>query len=313
MIQSWKIQHMVKGGLTLLPMVNTWRQRHVATGGSDSARYCYTVWFRHLMMLSQYGFQIRGAHIGELGPGDSIGTGLMALLSGAESYTGLDVVPYSAQANLSRLFAELVQLYGRREAIPDDNEFPKVRPRLARYDFPVSTVEWPASTEKIARVQACLRSGVNSSQMVSYIAPWTSENAIAAASLDLLFSQGVLQQVDTLKETYQAMFAWLKPGGYASHTIGCWAAYLSPYWNGLWAYDDWQWRLVRGRREYLFNREPLSTHLRYATNVGFEVVAQVREYGNDGLPLTALSRKFQALDEEDLRTRGALVILRKPA
>lgn len=312
MIQAWKIPEMVKGGLTLLPVVNTWRQRRAATGGTDSARYCYSVWFRHLLILTQHGFHLRGAHIGELGPGDSIGTGLVALLCGATGYTGLDVVPFSARANLQQLLGELVQLYTQQEPIPDQEEFPNVRPRLASYDFPAHAVEWKDSAEHITCIQEAVKKGINHSPMITYRAPWSSSGAIEAESLDLVFSQSVLQYVDALEEAYRAMFTWLKPGGFASHWIGLWAHQFSPFWNGHWAYADWQWRLVRGRRELLLNRQPLNVHLQYATKVGFAVVRQEREFASGGLPVHALAKKSQEFAEEDLRTRGAMVILRKP-
>ena len=57
--------------------------------------YCYAVWLRHLIVLDRYGFSGKDAAIGELGPGDSIGTGIAALLSGARRYVGLDAVPYA--------------------------------------------------------------------------------------------------------------------------------------------------------------------------------------------------------------------------
>ena len=79
MIQHWKLPHLVKGMLTYVPLVNTWRSRRGSTGGSNGARYCYAVWLRHFVTLSQHGFQVNGATVGELGPGDSIGTGLAAL------------------------------------------------------------------------------------------------------------------------------------------------------------------------------------------------------------------------------------------
>ena len=82
-LQSWKIPHMLKGALTWVPPLNAWRRHRATTGGSDSARYCYSVWLRHLRSLAPYGFRVKGAHVGELGPGDSIGIGLAALLSGA--------------------------------------------------------------------------------------------------------------------------------------------------------------------------------------------------------------------------------------
>ena len=78
MIQRWKASPILKGLLTWFPLMNAWRTRHASTAGSDSARYCYAVWLRHLVTLDLYGFKIDGARIGELGPGDSIGSGLAA-------------------------------------------------------------------------------------------------------------------------------------------------------------------------------------------------------------------------------------------
>src|SRR5438552_1627919 len=136
LIQPSKIPHILKGTLTWVPVLNAWRLRRAATGGSDSPRYCYSAWLRHLVSLNTYGFRINDMRVGELGPGDSIGIGLSALLSGASQYVGLDIVPFSAEANLEGIFAELVNLYSRRESIPDSNEFPRLRPRLDSYEFP---------------------------------------------------------------------------------------------------------------------------------------------------------------------------------
>ena len=122
-IQGWKVSPIIKGMLTNVPVFNAWRKSRASTGGTDTARYCYSVWLRHLVTLNMYGFRITGARVGELGPGDSIGIGLAALLSGAAQYVGLDIVPFSAKANLERIFDELVQLYSRREPIPDNDDF----------------------------------------------------------------------------------------------------------------------------------------------------------------------------------------------
>src|SRR5579872_6912526 len=98
MPQTWKAPHIIKGALTYVPGLNQWRRRRAASGGTNSARYCYAVWMRHLVALGKHGFSIEGSVIGELGPGDSIGTGLAGLLAGAERYVGLDIVPYSSRA-----------------------------------------------------------------------------------------------------------------------------------------------------------------------------------------------------------------------
>jgi SAM-dependent methyltransferase len=311
MLQSWKIPPIIKGTLTWLPILNSWRLRHTSTGGSNSPRYCYSVWLRHLVTLDLCGFKINGAQIGELGPGDSIGIGLAALLSGATRYVGLDIVPFSAKVDQEGIFDELVQMFSRKEPIPDHNEFPLIRPTLNSYEFPNHLIDWTDFADKAKKISSEVKIGVNSGKFVSYQAPWTSPDNIAAASLDLVFSQAVLEHVDTLEETYQAMFTWLKPGGYASHIIDFYAHGLSPLWNGHWAYSDWEWRLVRGRRECLLNREPLSTHLVCAKRVGFQVLLLRRKYDTSGLNVDALSQRFQALDLEDVRTRGALLILCK--
>src|SRR5439155_3784144 len=111
MIQVWKAPHILKGTLTWVPLLNAWRRRRASTGGTDNARYCYSVWLRHLVTLKSCGFHIKGAGVGELGPGDSIGIGLAALLSGAEYYIGLDMLPLSLKADLKSILDELVRFY----------------------------------------------------------------------------------------------------------------------------------------------------------------------------------------------------------
>jgi hypothetical protein len=312
MIQTWKLPHLLKGTLTYVPLLNAWRLRRGSTGGSNSARYCYAVWLRHLVVLARHGFAVSGTVVAELGPGDSIGTGLAALLSGADRYVGLDVMPYSAHANLEGILAELADLYSAKEAIPGHDAFPRIRPRLACYDFPSPLVASESLPEKLARIRSDLGAGTLRGDCVSYHAPWTSVMAVAPGSLDLIFSQAVLQYVDDLAETYRTMFAWLKPGGYCSHSTGLGAVDLSPYWNGHWAYTDREWRMVRGRREWIINREPLSSHVSHARHAGFEVLSVDREYDGGGLPVTALTPRFQTLAPEDLRTRGVMLILQKP-
>ena len=83
-------------------------------------------------------------------------------------------------------------------------------------------------------------------------------------------------------------------------------------WNGHWAYSDWEWRMVRGRREWIINREPLSAHLEYAKKVGFDVLLLGQNHGSGGLGIEALSQRFQVLSAEDVRTHGASVHFVKP-
>lgn len=311
MIQAWKAPPIVKGLLTRVRVLDEFRRRRAGTGGSDSARYCYSVWLRHLSILGSNGFCVRGAQVGELGPGDSIGTGLAGLLSGAKVYVGLDIVPFAAKADILAIFQELVQMYVNHEPIPNHEEFPGVRPRLDSYAFPQHFIGCSDFVAKAERIRQELSDGLSKSGLISYRVPWNSPNVITRSSLDLIFSQAVLEHVDALEKTYAAMSAWLRPGGYASHVIDFGAHHLSPFWNGHWAYGDREWRLVRGRREFLLNRKPLSTHLECAEKSGFEVIQLFCDYDDGGLPQHCLAPRFQQLSAEDRRTRGAILVLRK--
>ncbi len=310
-IQLWKIPPIVKGTLTSIPLLNAWRLRRAATGGSDSIRYCYSVWLRHLVTLHRHGFRVADTCVGELGPGDSIGVGLAALLSGSRKYVGLDIVPFSGRSDLETVHSELVQLYLQREPIPNDNEFPHIRPRLESYAYPEQLIEWMEFQGRAEMIRCELKMRLDATEVITYRAPWTSLDDIALASLDLVFSQAVLEHVDDLEQTYRTIAAWLKPRGYASHVIDFSAHHLSPFWNGHWAYSDKEWRLVRGGREFLLNRQPLSAHLHFAKRAGLEVLELQKDYNDQGLHRSALSKAFQMLDSEDLRTTGAVLILRK--
>ena len=309
--QAWKLPHVLKGALTWLPPLNRLRLKRASTGGTDSSRYCYAVWLRHLVMLGSQGFRPEGAHVGELGPGDSIGVGLAALLSGAETYVGLDVFPFSAKSDLNAILEDLVGMFSRREPIPDADEFPAVRPRLPRYDFPDHAIAWDGFGDRVERIRADLRRGLEGGRCVRYRAPWTSRDEIEGASLDLLFSQAVLQYATPLRGTYEALSAWLKAGGYSSHAIGFDAHGLSPFWNGHWAYSDREWRWARGRREIFLNREPCGVHLALANEFGLEISYLQRERDGSGLPIGAVASRFRDLDAEDLETRGAFLVFRK--
>lgn len=50
------------------------------SGGTISARYCYFVWLRHLVKAYENGLKTRFNRVAELGPGDSLGVGLAAMI-----------------------------------------------------------------------------------------------------------------------------------------------------------------------------------------------------------------------------------------
>src|SRR6266567_1228155 len=128
-----------KGLATHIGPFNWYRRYRKRGGNTEDPAYCYSVWLRHICTMRKFGWHPAGAKVCELGPGNSVGTGIAALLSGVESYLGLDAFPYPLAANQKRtndLIRKLAELYATKSPIPGPNQFPKIRPELEKYDFP---------------------------------------------------------------------------------------------------------------------------------------------------------------------------------
>ena len=214
-----KIGALARGLATYVPGMALLHRHVTHTGGTDSARYCYSVWLRHLVMSRRNGLCVRPPpRVAELGPGDSIGIGLAALLSGVDCYYGLDALPL---ANFSRnigVFEQLADLFCMSAAIPDDDEFPGVKPKLASYVFPQGLFDHP-DEQRIRRIRRSIEDPLGADSMIRYVAPWWSPKVIEQRGVDMIFSQAVLEHVDDLATAYSAMRGWLAAGGWLSHQI----------------------------------------------------------------------------------------------
>lgn len=298
------------GAATFLPGMQRLLRRR--TGGTDSARYCYSVWLRHLTLAVRNGRCAFPACVAELGPGDSIGVGLAALLSGVEGYLGLDLATHAELERNLAIVEELIELFARRSAIPADKEFPEMRPRLARYDFPddvLTANRLAAALEpaRLDRIRRSARSPGTPDAMIAYYAPWVDAAVIRPASVDMILSQAVLEHVDDLDGAYDAMRRWLRPGGLVSQQIDFRSHGFAAEWNGHWAYSDFAWRIVRGRRPYLLNRQPRSAHARLLATHGFRVLYEQAATRSTGIARRRLAQRFRDMSDEDLTTAGWFV------
>lgn len=254
--------------------------------------------------------------IAELGPGDSIGIGLAALISGCDRYYAFDVVEdANIERNLS-IFNELVTLFRNKTPIPCDNEWPKLKPKLSDYSFPcdllddvkLSNALNDSRLEQICNSIKCLSSETS---MIKYKVPWTESRVLEAESVDMIYSQAVLEHVDDLRRTYQAMSYWLKPNGFMSHTIDFKCHGTADEWNGHWVYSDFIWGLIRGKRPYLLNRAPCSTHIRIISDLGFTLLCSLKTTSTSNLALEQLAPRFRSITEEDLVTSGVFIQAQK--
>lgn len=286
-----------------------------STGGTDSARYCYSVWLRHLVMAHKHGLSTKvPERIAELGPGDSLGIGLAALLSGSQEYYALDIVARSNPIRNIQILDELVDLYSRQADIPDEQEFPLVGPHLDSYTFPSEILpeqhlNKALSPRRIKAIRLALRSA-QPSQYISYIVPWNDPEQLPRLSglmFDMIFSQAVLEHVDDVEHTYQMLYQWLKPGGFMSHDIDFTCHGTHSEFNGHWTYPSWLWRRIRGNRAYLINRHPHSSHSTLMCRSGFEIVYDAPKKGESRIERRHLAPEYRSLSEEDLRTKSTFI------
>jgi SAM-dependent methyltransferase len=313
---AYHARSVARGLSTLLPALNVLgMQSH--TGHTSSARYCYSVWNRHIARILKHRPKAEIDDVAELGPGPSVGTGLAAVIGGAASYVGLDVVPLASVGGNLQVFDELIGLYARRAEIPDDAEMSEVKPPLQDGAAIVQTerqLQAALKPERLAWLRASLErlaeDSADARAPFRYLAPWQG-HSLAVESADLVISQAVLEHVDDLDAAWSSMERILRPGGLMSHQIDFRSHGHSAFWNGHWAYGDSEWAVVRGRRPFLLNREPASTHLKFAELYGLKVVAMQRFEQPNRLSPQKLAPRYRALDSSDAVTSGIWLLLEK--
>jgi hypothetical protein len=289
-----------------------------STKWTIDAAYCYAVWMRHLRMIANAGVDHRRDVVVELGPGDTLGTGFAALLTTAQRYDALDVVPRAETVVQVTVLEAIQEMVRRRAPIPDTTAFPYLLPQLGTYEFPsdlvsaeqLKTTLAPDAIERLRR--AIDQMTASGDSPIRYVSPW-STSSVAPGTADLVFSQAVLQEIDNrgpngaLRQTFAAMASWLKPGGVMSHQIDL-GMYGAEPWDRQWTYGDTTWSVIKGRRTNYINREPVSTYERLCREFGFDVVLLDLVQAESSTPTERLAARFRSLDERDRTTRAAHIV-----
>ncbi len=288
--------------------------------GQTTGAYCYSVWLRHLTLITKAVPTFAPKVVVELGPGDSLGLGCAALLSGAEQYIGLDVVAHANPEHDVKVLDELVELFKHHAPIPDGRSFPNLLPEIQSYRFPdrVFAADAPRridlDPERLKSIREALldrQDVLYDNVPVGYTAPW-GPRTLDRQSVDLVITQAVLQDMghepakSELAGAFQAMSRWLRKGGVMSHQIN-FAFPGSAEWNHHWRYYDAAWRVVRGNRPFFENRVPLSVYLALCDENDFEFVS-VKRVEREGLPREKCAPRFRDLPEDDFRTASAHIV-----
>jgi SAM-dependent methyltransferase len=309
-----KIVPIVKGMIKHIPGVKS--LIHMNTGGTNESRYCYSVWHRHLNNWRAANSQLPQT-AAELGPGDSLGIGFSALLSGVDQVHFLDVVKYwDSKRNLT-IFEELVELFRSKAAIPNNGEYPLVTPALEDYSFPsnILTDEILKKSLDENRLNSIRKEILNidnpGNSFIKYQIPWFSSDIVQPDTLDFIYSQAVLEHVEDLDNTYMAMRRWLKPAGLMSHSIDFRSHGITPSWNGHWTFSDFEWQIVKGGKSFLINRQPYSKHLELHSKHGFDLIFDKPEKSANKYKRDQIAKTFRALSENDLTTSTTYILSRK--
>jgi len=279
------------------------------------ARYFYSVFLRHLVSLHDAGAMPHRGTVAELGPGNALGFGLAALLSGWQTYQAFDVAAFASAEENRGVLAGLIELFTQRAPIPDDGEMPNVYPKLQGYAFPSHVLADEQLTAALApaRIEALQRSLAEGSGIIKYSAPWLDASVLQANTIDWVASQAVLEHVDAPVAAWNAIAAWLKPGGVTTHSIDFRSHGFTPQWNGHWACSDLEWRLLVGKRIYSLNRASVSDHRQMIADAGLDVLQWNPDFTSGGVARSDLAARFRKLSDDDIRTSGVFVIARKSA
>lgn len=307
------IAMVIKGLVTELPgLQNVFCDRN-SGGATQSAAYCYGVWLKHLVLACKHGMAGVPRTVLELGPGNSLGTGFAALLSGAESYIGIDSMRHADPRTNAEVLRGLVALFGARAPRPRKG-WPDYDDCLDARLFPGAILTDEKLIQAPERLRALQRAAEQPGEgnMVHY-ATWRDPLPASDGEVDFIFSHVALCCIQDLGAVYRQCARWLKPGGWMSHQTNFSSMGSTPEWNGHLRYSSRLWKRMAGRRPTFASQLTCSSHLRLMRESGFEVLEVFHGMRHDGLPRSALADEWRSLPDHDLQCSDALLIARKPA
>lgn len=313
----FKYRALVTGLISFLPGVysSLYKLTAAGSGGTGAARYCLDCWLSHLSVASKYGLKEIPKSIVELGPGQSLGAGLSAVLLGAEKYFAMDLMPYSQQNTNKVVLNELIALIKNQKGFAKAPAFPEIAQNLDQSLWPkdfFSNEKFAnlLSQERLSKIERAL-DNINQSNtesiQIGYKAPWYSTNLLENNSIDFVFSNAVLEHVDDLASMHKSVFQFLKNGGMLVHRVDFAAHGTASIWNGHWTISKLLWKLIRGKRPYSINRKTLSQQKEELIKAGFTIIGQEIQKV-DGVPRQALSQEFKNMSDQDLTCRQAFIV-----
>ena len=311
-----KLGPIVRGLLSFIPGANELLPKR-KNGSADSSEGCYYDWLKHLGILYSNGVTKIPNTFAELGPGDSLGVGFAALLSGANVYYAMDIYSHANTEINLKVFDGLVELFKARAPRPWQG-FPNIDEYLDENLFPsnILTEELRTATlanDRIQRIRKAIENlGTPQGEiLIEYKVPYMNSSVIEKESVDLLFSNAVLEHIEELDFTYKTLYTWLKPNGIMTHLIDFDCHNLTKQWNGYRKINEILWKILVGKKMYLINRQPVSVHLDLIQKNGFKILCNLKKYRTDGIKRSELASKWKNISDDDLTCVVAFIQAQK--
>jgi hypothetical protein len=297
----------VKGALTFVPGAQALLPKPNA-GKNPPTSYFYGVWLKHMSYLLDLGVPMPKS-VAELGPGDTLGLGICALLCGVRRYVGLDIYQHTVARENIKVLHELAALFRERAPRPTKG-WPDFDSLLDERLF-LKGVQPLITDELVSSIERALLNEQADGLTCAYKVPWDRADQIEESSIDVAISHAVLEHVKDIRGTYTALHRWLKPGGVMSHQIDFRSHNLTPEWNGYREISEPVWRVMMGRRPYLINREPWSAHAKAITDAGFKIINVQLLHRDSQISRGSLARRWRDLSDEDFSSAEAFVQAQK--
>jgi hypothetical protein len=245
----------------------------------ENPKYAFGVYMRHFQDFRTYGNSTEGFACLELGPGDSLFSGLTTHALGGSFCHLVDIGNFASNDVLAyRRMADYLETQGLST------------PKLS---------DCECLDDVLTTCHACYgTSGLESLQ------------SIPAASVDFIFSHAVLEHVNRIEvwTTLKEMHRISKKGGISSHTIDL-RDHLTDSLNHLRVPACFWEATAKGRN--LTNRLRCSDFVKLFRRAGFKLL-RTKKYRWQSLPIPReeLAPEYHAYSVDDLRVAGFDIVLK---
>jgi SAM-dependent methyltransferase len=261
---------MVKIGIEQLPLSYSFLKDFGLTlfGGMERPQYAYDIFMHHFKCVPRISKNFTAL---ELGPGDSLSSGLIAHALGASKTYLVDAGNYAERK--AECYKQLVRFLGQK-------------------GLNVSDLERCKSLDDYLMVSNCkyLTSGL------------ASLRTIPDSTIDFIWSNAVLEHVRKTEflETLTELRRIIKPYGVSSHVMDM-RDHMNESLNHL-RISTRLWNSHLVRTSNFTNRIRFQEALGYFRLAGFEPkIVKLRRWSQLPVPKKDMAREFRTLSDEDLR------------